>query len=443
MNSPVQTHDAMERVEMVGTVVLSLLQKLSSNRVEWVYLRNYEGLPDRVGNDVDLLVPSGSRKRVAKMLVSETANLGWSFMGRGDFSPLSLYFAHLATTQTLHIDIFDRLEWHFVEYASAESILADRRWNGLVYIPNGADEIFINVLTRLVYHGKIRSKHRMQAEEFSGGREELRGHFQMHLGSSGARAFDSLSKTKWVPSRDVRQDAILGACIRYGLLRPFRLMHGLLRCGGRAAKKFFRPQGRFIVIEGADGVGKSTVLKEIVPWCKTWCGGRDVYQFHWKPVHVHSEIPEKSVAVDPRGLPLRSSPASLVFLIWHILSFWWGYLFRVRPLLVKSHAVIGDRYSFDIFLDSRRFRLHLSEWILKLAVILTPTPDFVLALLADPVIVRRRKPELSHEEIADYQMRWKSMAQGREDMVEVSADDGPEMTIMRTKRAILKSFSVS
>ena len=73
--------------------------------------------------------------------------------------------------------------------------------------------------------------------------------------------------------------------------------------------------------------------------------------------------------VDPRGRPLRSGIVSLVFLMWHVLGFWWGYLRRVRPLLVKNHAVIGDRYAYDIFLDPRRFRLRLPDFVCRWAAL--------------------------------------------------------------------------
>lgn len=424
-----------------GSLVLALLEKLSEDRVPWVYLRNYEQLPESVGNDVDLLVPFGQRWKVALLLTAEAERLGWRCLGHGNFSPIALYFCHLPSAGTVHLDIFDRLEWHCLEYAEAAEILRDCKWNGLVNIPEGRDEVYLNVVTRLLYQGEIRTKHRSQALSFPGGLEGLREGFQRHLGPRGSEVVNALDRTGWVADRRVRRRILIEAILRYGLKKPLRLIRGLARYGRRVIGKLLKPPGRFMVLEGADGVGKSTVLEEIIPWCKTWCGGREAYRFHWKPVRVSRGVSEGAGPVDPRGRPLRSRAASFIYLTWHLAGFWWGYFRRVRPLLAKSHAVVGDRYSYDIFLDPRRFRLRLPDVVCRWAALLAPKPDLVVALLADPEEIHRRKSELSDLEISDYQARWKTVAKGRKFMRDIPADDSPAETVQRVKRVMLETFS--
>ena len=426
--------------ETGGVLILRLLDRLSSESVSWVYLRNYENLPDEVGNDADILIPAGRRRELAEVLLEEAKKLGWDCVGQGEFSPLALYLANLRTGEILHIDLFDRLEWHCLEFADAGVVLANRKWNEQVFIPDENSEVYLNVVTRLLYHGEIREKHRSQASSSPGGTEGLREEFQRQLGSAGPAVVDLLAADAWAPSVEGRRKVRRAAWLRYGMARPSSLITGLWRYGRRVLSKILRPPGRFLVFEGADGVGKSTVLADIVPWCKKWCGGQDAYRFHWKPMHVSRDVPKGDAPVDPRGLPLRSASVSLMFLIWHVASFWWGYFRWVRPLLVKSHTVIGDRYGYDLFLDPRRFRLRLPDLICRAAALLVPKPDVAVALLAKPELIRGRKPELSHEEIASYQSRWRSLAQGRAHMVEVQADEGPRETIKRTKRVMLEAF---
>ena len=427
--------------ETGGVLILRLLDRLSSEGVSWVYLRNYENLPDEVGNDADILIPAGRRREVAAVLLEEARKLGWDCVGQGEFSPLALYLANLRTGEILHIDLFDRLEWHCLEFADAGVVLANRKWNEQVFIPDENSEVYLNVVTRLLYHGEIREKHRSQASSSPGGTEGLREEFQRQLGSAGPAVVDLLAADAWAPSVEGRRKVRRAAWLRYGMARPSSLITGLWRYGRRVLSKILRPPGRFLVFEGADGVGKSTVLADIVPWCKKWCGGQDAYRFHWKPMHVSRDVPKGDAPVDPRGRPLRSGIVSLVFLMWHVLGFWWGYLRRVRPLLVKNHAVIGDRYAYDIFLDPRRFRLRLPDFVCRWAALVVPRPDVVVALLADPEEIRSRKPELSHEEIANYQARWAILSHGRKSALDVSTDAGPEETIGRVKRALLDAFA--
>jgi thymidylate kinase len=426
-----------------GHLVIAMIAELEKQGVPSVYLRNYENLPEEVGNDVDLLVPAGQRGTVAKILADVAQQNGWIDLGRSHFSPLAAYFANPETTETLHLDLFDRLEWHFLEFAVAAEVLTRRRFNGLVHIPAAEDEIYLNLATRLIYQGKIREKHQVQAEEHveQYGSDALIRAFGIHLGKHGESLARTLATHQWQASPAIRMAILRAAILNHGVRRPWQALIGGARYTRRILRKIVKPPGHFIVLEGADGVGKSTILEKILPWCSEWCAGRDTYNFHWKPVRLHSGPRKLAPSVNPRGTTPRSGPASLIYLGFHLLGFWWGWLCRIRPLLSKSHCVVGDRYSYDLFLDPRRFRLNLPDGLCKLASLLTPKPDVTIALLADPEVVHARKPELTVDEIYDYQKRWRCLATGRPTMVSVSADGPPEEVIRSVKQAILKSIS--
>lgn len=426
---------------IAGELILQLTASLDDVGIPSVYLRNYEGLPEEVGNDVDLLVPAGKRSEAAIAMVNAAQERGWEFLSESHFSPIALYLANLATGETLHIDIFDRLEWHFIEFADAAATMAKRRRHNVMTVPAREDEMFLNLLTRLIYQGSIREKHRLAARDFveSGGKERLREAFIAHLGSGGATLFDRLLARDWVPQASDRRLMLSCLAIRHGFTHPFRLLQGLIRYVGRTVRKIFRPPGKLIVLEGADGVGKSTVLEIIRPWCGQWCAGRDTYGFHWKPVKVttHAEV---SAAVNPRASGTRPFLPSLAYLGYHWLGFWWGWIFNIRPLLVKSHAVVGDRYSYDLFMDPARFRLGLPPWLGKFAALTVPKPSVTVGLIADPHMVHARKPELSVDEIASYQKRWQIISSERSTMVTVTAEDSPDNVALEVKRTILRSL---
>jgi thymidylate kinase len=425
---------------MVGLLVLEMISTLESEGILSVYLRNYENLPDAVGNDVDLLVPAGRRSAAIKILMRVAAAKGWSYLGSGHFSPVALYFANLETTETLHLDLFDRIEWHFLEFADAAGILARRVWNGKVHIPAAGDEVYLNVVTRLIYHGNIREKHRLATETFltNQGEDALHDAFRSHLGQNGVQLATDLAGDGWEGTASTRKQVRSAAMKKFGLLRPAGVAKGLGRYGCRIVRKFLRPPGHFLVLEGADGVGKSTILSEILPWCSEWCAGRETYDFHWKPVRLSTGPKPQAAAVNPRGKSPRSVVASFCYLVFHLLGFWQGWLLRIYPLLAKSHPVVGDRYSYDLFLDPSRFRLRLPLALCRFAALLAPCPEVTVGLMAPPETIHARKPELELHEIAGYQARWESLSAGRRRMVTVSAEGKPEDVVRHVKQAILK-----
>lgn len=434
-DSPPVIHDMT-----AGFLILEMISALQREEIPSVYLRNYENLPTAVGNDVDLLVPAGLRKTAVKILMEVADSNGWSYLGCCHFSPVALYFTDLETCETLHIDLFDRIEWHFLEFADAQAVIARRIWNGLVHIPDPTDELYLNLTTRLVYQGAIREKHRVAAREFiaTHGTEPLGEAFGKHLGDAGKSLFTRLSNQDWQPQASDRGTLLSLIARSFGIHRPHRLMAGVLRYLSRTLHKIIRPPGKLIVLEGADGVGKSTILEAVRPWCSEWGAGRATYEFHWKPKKVSTGSKTAAAPVDPRGRGVRPWPISLAYLGYHIAGFWWGWLTRIFPLLTKSHAVVGDRYSYDLFLDPARFRLGLPPVICRIAALMTPRPAVTIALVADPNLIHARKPELSVDEIASYQDRWRSLSAGRSNMVTVTADGTPNEVVLAVKRAILK-----
>jgi thymidylate kinase len=428
---------------MPGQLIVHLIQVLEVAGIASVYLRNYENLPGDVGNDVDLLIPHDRRKCVVDIFKMEAERSGWRFIGSATYGERAMYLCNPLNSEMLHVDIYDRFRWRGMDYADAAGVMARRQWNGQVFIPGQQDRLYLNICERLIYHGKIRDKQQLQARSTLSamGHDFVTDGFELHLGKYGIELAGELMRQDWNGNPALRKLIRVSALLHYGLRRPWFLLTSILAYGLRIAGRMVSPPGRFLVFEGADGVGKSTVMEAVVPWCSSWCAGRAPYDFHWKPSKLQTGSRATSPSVDPRGKCTRGFLVSFGYLLYHIAGFWWGWLVRIYPLLVRSHVVVGDRYSYDIFLDPERFRLGLPSWLCKLAALVVPRPDLVIGLVASPGLVQARKRELSVEAIADYQARWQDLAMGRRWMLTVSADGPVDQVQNLVKCAIMVAIA--
>ncbi len=57
-----------------------------------------------------------------------------------------------------------------------------------------------------------------------------------------------------------------------------------------------------------------------------------------------------------------------------------------------------DRFYYDFFIDQRRYRLRVPEWLVRIGYALLPKPDLVILLDAPPVVLQARKQEVSPAE---------------------------------------------
>ena len=143
---------------------------------------------------------------------------------------------------------------------------------------------------------------------------------------------------------------------------------------------------------------------------------------------------------DPRGKSPRNPFASLVLLAHHWLGFQLGYWRFVRPAIRSGRLVMADRYSYDVLLDPKRFRLRLPVWILRLFVRTIPRPERTILLHADPAVIRTRKPELTEEEIACYQstLLGCSLVRGA---IPVETADAPASIVSRILEKLPPAFN--
>lgn len=338
-------------------LTMTVLRAFHDHGLPYLYLRNHEELPDRIGNDVDLLVAPGDRSRALAILKNSIDGTGWSIYQVIEFGPLSIYLCS-SDQQFLHIDLFDRIEWHWIPFAGTTDILERKKWNGLVFHPEIRDEVYLNVMTRLGYAGIVRNKHRDQTMNLAGriGETALIETWIHHLGGVGSRCGSLAARGDWVGLLDYFRNQKTRIFFAQILRRPASSLRGLFRYGKRSIRRIINPPGPVIAWIGAKSPERDAVQAALEPMLKKLTGREDVRVIRLNSVTNASN--------------------------W--LAYWIIWIFQVIPSRIRNRAVIllSEPALSSLNNNVPEYR-SWSKWLAGLLNIAKPKVDIALGTPAN------------------------------------------------------------
>jgi len=175
-------------------------------------------------------------------------------------------------------------------------------------------------------------------------------------------------------------------------------------------------RGLSVAFLAPDGGGKSTVIKGITESCAGSFAA--VSYFHFRPewlknlgqIHISNPTQERCENREPGTEPppnatphdvkLQSKLKSFVRFMYYNVDFIFGTFFKINPMKRKNHLIIFDRYYYDYFADTIRYKYNLSQKLIRFFSRLIPRPDIVFILDADTEVIWNRKKEVPVEEVA-------------------------------------------
>jgi thymidylate kinase len=176
-------------------------------------------------------------------------------------------------------------------------------------------------------------------------------------------------------------------------------------------------KGKFVVIVGPDGVGKTSVAAAFVARTAS-------RYFHFRPPVVRPwgspEPGEQRAKTDRRSGTFDSVGRLLVSFV----RLWIGHLARVMPAKVKGLNVVADRWAYGYVVRPGEVRYSGPAALSRAMLRLLPRPDLVVCLVAPPALIHARKGELTILEIERDLKGWRSVPAPR--LIEVDATQTPD-----------------
>lgn len=383
----------------IRNFLLSLFGLLDEVGVCYCVLHSWDTLPDALPNDLDLGILNSDRSKLAPVFAG-LREKGYvpiqSLNHSADGNFFVFFWQEGFTPKTAAVDIVSEHRRGGMILATDTQLVARREKQGAFWIASPEVE-FSYLLAKKAFKRKAseRQTRRLaylvsclgqeKAESLASSflpRESAREAVQSCIDGTAANFLQDGRSLLWRTSFTRRSAKLI----------PYFGKEGL-----RLVRRWFEPTGILVAIVGPDGVGKSTLISNLVMPLELAFWRRHKL-FHWRP-NVIAPKPDNGPETNPQGKVVRGKLFSIIHLIGFFLDYCIGYPLVIRPLLAKSNFVVFDRYFHDVLVDPVRYRYGGPMWFAKFLSRFVPEPDIVFVLEADTDLIWRRKPELSQNEI--------------------------------------------
>jgi len=399
-------------------LIIVFFEKLMQHNINYCILRNHEEIPHNVGHDIDMLLDSNDRALFDKQLDDVVLGANWKKLflrEKQGFFTIVLYTVEADKLLTLKLDVWTDLFWRGIKWANSEYILKNKVVVDNLYISSKGSEAAILTLKEMMGKGEIPLKYYSKiisnySEDKYGFIETLNPNLHKSvkliatkIESNDFEGIDSLAKK-------VKSELLFRFYCNVGTILGFIIFELCAKI-----KKFRNLRGKFIVIMGPDGAGKSSVIEVLKKELTLFYPRLKNYhmRFNYLPTlktglgitrcsdpslnNSKNKINKKEGDGIRKNLLVLLRPLALMFvIIYYTFEFVLGY-FTIFNTRKNEGLIIFDRYYYDYFVQPQ-FRNFI--WSMKkILLFLVPTPQNIFYLKAIPEVTHKRKQELCVSEI--------------------------------------------
>jgi thymidylate kinase len=378
----------------------ALFRVLDAQQIRYCVLHGWDLLPRTLTSDLDIAVHPDDKHKLARVF-GALRDKGFLPVQCLNYAVNGFYFVFYwfrgMRLDTIAVDIIFEHRRNGIRLSSGIKLVSNRRRHDCFWVADPGVQ-FEYLLAKKTFKGSVPPRSQL----------ELAGLLRQ-IGSAKANDIASqLYGSRW-------SEMVVRACLEGNLatlipvLRRALWRHSVRRHPLEAAlntlgecrrvlSRWFQPTGVFLVVLGPDGVGKSTLVGQLVE--NLGPAFRRHRVFHWRPQVLKPQRETGMSVSAPHAEPLRGSLQSALRLFVFFADYWVGHLLVTRPLLARSGLVVFDRYFHDITIDRQRYRYGGPMWLPKFLAQFVPPPDLLLLVLtADTEVILSRKREVAPEQL--------------------------------------------
>jgi len=245
--------------------ILALVGALKESGIVCPILRNYETLPDRVGNDIDVFIPRSELKRAEGIFKKHVSLHSGVLVKKYQKDTFMAWWVRIGNAPLLHIDLFNgAFFWRGRCFELDESVSETTREHSLgITVPRPSHQAFSMFITSLIWGGFYKSKYGTEICQLLSDKEELR-YFNGMMKTNFPKAFPI--PFDFVESPDARlikeYTKNLRGNLKWRWLRKCNLieMYRVMRFWWWEILSLWNPSGRWCLVDDSMDVSEDNLL---------------------------------------------------------------------------------------------------------------------------------------------------------------------------------------